>query len=251
MEERHRIERNILKTKQESCRSSGTPHTIFWSSHFLTQICVWHIRFVYSSSILISVRGRPARWAAVFNVFLQMFHVRHWTDCLQEAGAGTGDSFQRNSRVPGRRREAAAQGTHFQLCVSLRMTASHSSDRWRAIIRCFLSIKCLPIRKSYLRDAFSSRSCDLYLKVYFSWLFLSHTDDKVSEENHVSGTQWHFHRMAISWDQRSPAVSCGQHLPVSRGQSDWLQRCLRHHPLPRQSQICKCQTETNDHAWER
>lgn len=84
-----------------------------------------------------------------------MFHVRHWTDCLQEAGAGSGDSFQRNSGVPDRWREAAAQGTHFQLYVSLRMTASHSSDRSRAIILCFLSTKCLPIRKSYLRDAFS------------------------------------------------------------------------------------------------
>lgn len=49
---------------------------------------------------------------------------------------------------------------------------------------------------------------------------INHTDDKVSEENHVSSTQWYFHWMALSWDQGSASVPCGQHLPVSRGQSD-------------------------------
>ncbi len=117
----------------------------------------------------------------MFNVFVQMFYVRHRTECLQEAGAGAGDSFQRNSRVLGRWREAAAQGTHFQLCVSLLTTASYSEDHWRAIMQWFLSTECLPlipIRKSYLRDAicfmyWSGRSCVLYLKVYFSWLIFA------------------------------------------------------------------------------
>lgn len=39
-----------------------------------------------------------------------MFHVWHWAECMQEAGAGTGNSFQRNSRVLGRWREAATEG---------------------------------------------------------------------------------------------------------------------------------------------
>ena len=46
------------------------------------------------------------------NVFVQMFHIWHRTERLQEAGAGAGDGLQRISRVPCRRREAAAEGTH-------------------------------------------------------------------------------------------------------------------------------------------
>lgn len=38
---------------------------------------------------------------AVFNVSVQVFYFRHRTERLPEAGPGTGDSFQRNSRVPG------------------------------------------------------------------------------------------------------------------------------------------------------
>lgn len=49
--------------------------------------------------------------APVLNALLQMLYVWHWAECLQEAGAGTGHSVQRNGRVPGRRREAAAKGT--------------------------------------------------------------------------------------------------------------------------------------------
>lgn len=73
---------------------------------------------------------------------VQMFYIRHRPECLQEAGARAGGGLQRNSRVSGWRREAAAQGTHFQLGVSLLTTASHFESHWGAIMHGFQSTVC-------------------------------------------------------------------------------------------------------------
>lgn len=159
-----------------------------------------------------------------------MFYIWHRTECLQEAGAGTGSSFQRNGGVPGRRREAAAEGIHTAFTPQLRHQFFVPSESHYG---CQLGNH---ISETPLAFCTGSWGEALYSE---NLLYFHHTDDKVSEENHGSSAQWHFHWMALSWDQGSAAVSRGQHLPVSRGQSYWLLCGVWHHPLPCQPQICK------------
>lgn len=98
-----------------------------------------------------------------------MFHIWHRTERLQEAGARTGDSLQRISRVPCRRREAAAEGTHFLLQVRLFFVPLENHF---AVVSEHLP----PIRKSYLRHAVGimyqpGRSFDLYSECVLFFIF--------------------------------------------------------------------------------
>lgn len=77
----------------------------------------------------------------MFNVLLQMLYVWHWAECLQEAGAGIGNSVQRNSRILGRWREAAAKGSLAQLSLP------------QDISMLLIILHIWPVRKSSLKDA--------------------------------------------------------------------------------------------------
>lgn len=158
------------KTESEKIKVPKTISCLF----LLFVVCLIHYK---KTSIHPAHISQSAYTAAALNVSVQMFYVRHRTECLQEAGTGTGDRFQRNSGVSGRWREAAAQGTRFQLWVSLLMTASYSEGHRRAIMQWFQSTVCLPlkpIRKSYIRDTIclkyqTGKRCVLSLFLLHRW----------------------------------------------------------------------------------
>lgn len=116
--------------------------------------------------------------------------------------------------------EFLADGERLQPKVAL---PTFSSSRHSNVINNPSNLASSEIISQRCRGLLSVGQREDGLMGFISERFLCHfyrADDKVSEENHVPGAQRHFYWMALPWDQGSAPVTCGKHLPLSRGQSD-------------------------------